>query len=308
MQIKNTTVDFIQDNSKRILDSWISSLKRGESYGKADIVAEEETLEEAEDFLKEFINVLSPGKLDPDEPAYNKLRQMVVNITRNRAAMGYSAKETAFFIYSLKSTLMNELKEPYKQNPSQVLDEMAVVNELIDEIGAITFDTFINDREDIIRRQRQELLEASTPILKLWEGVLGVPIIGTVDSERSQKIMDNLLTSVMETNYEITIIDISGVNTLDTLTAQHILRTAAAVRLMGAQCIISGISPVIAQTIISLDIDLGSTITKGTMSEALQEALRMIESRKKFKNLYGQNTDSQDGRSAADHHSDRAVR
>ena len=308
MQIKNTTVDFIQDNSKRILDSWITSLRGGESYGKANIVAEEETLEEAEEFLKEFINVLSPGKIDPDEPAYSKLRQMVVNITRNRAAMGYSAKETAFFIYSLKSTLMNELKEPYKQNPSQVLEEMTVVNELIDEIGAITFDTFINDREDIIRRQRQELLEASTPILKLWEGVLAVPIIGTVDSERSQKIMDNLLTSVMETNYEITIIDISGVNTLDTLTAQHILRTAAAVRLMGAQCIISGISPVIAQTIISLDIDLGSTITKGTMSEALQEALRMIESRKKFKNLYGQNTDSQDGRSASDHHSDRSVR
>jgi rsbT co-antagonist protein RsbR len=300
--MKNATVEYIQDHESEILDAWIKELWDG-SIGQDNLTSEGELRHICQQFLEEFNNVLSPNTFDADSVDFEALREMIVDITKSRASLGYSAKETSLFIFSLKNALLFFLNDLYSKEPDTMLREIKTLNALIDELGTITFDTYIQDREEIIQRQRQELLEASTPVIKLWEGILGVPIIGTIDSQRSQQIMDTLLTAIMNTGYEIAIIDISGVSTLDTLTAQHILKTSAAARLMGATCIISGISPSIAQTIVNLDIDLGITKTKGSMSEAIREGLRILKQKPLNEHKDGKDSDSEDGRFAADNYS-----
>lgn len=302
--MKNETVELITEKKEEILNHWVEAQLNGNVH-REDLADKEDLLRESNLFLEEFINVLSPGNFDVTSKEFIPLRKMIVEITQKRTLLGYTAKESALFIFSLKNSLMFFLKSIYDKKPTLLLTELKTLNELIDELGTITFDTFIADREEIIRRQRKELLEASTPIIKLWDGILGVPIIGTVDSQRSQQIMDKLLNAINDTGYSIAIIDISGVSTLDTLTAQHILKTSAAARLMGATCIISGISPAIAQTIISLDIDLGVTKTKGTMSEAIQMALQIINKKKehKLELKYGQDSNTETGKSIVNHHS-----
>ncbi|WP_020528303.1 STAS domain-containing protein [Flexithrix dorotheae] len=302
--MKNETVELITEKKEEILNHWVEAQLNGNVH-REDLADKEDLLRESNLFLEEFINVLSPGNFDVTSKEFIPLRKMIVEITQKRTLLGYTAKESALFIFSLKNSLMFFLKSIYDKKPTLLLTELKTLNELIDELGTITFDTFIADREEIIRRQRKELLEASTPIIKLWDGILGVPIIGTVDSQRSQQIMDKLLNAINDTGYSIAIIDISGVSTLDTLTAQHILKTSAAARLMGATCIISGISPAIAQTIISLDIDLGVTKTKGTMSEAIQMALQIINKKKehKLELKYGQDSNTEAGKSIVNHHS-----
>ncbi|MBX2840219.1 MAG: STAS domain-containing protein [Flammeovirgaceae bacterium] len=304
--MKNDTVELIAEKEEEILNHWVEAQLNGNLH-REDLADKADLLRESNLFLEEFTKVLSPGNFDVTSEEFIPIKKMIVEITQKRTLLGYTAKETALFIFSLKNTLMFFLKSIYDKKPTLLLTELRTLNELIDELGTITFDTFIADREEIIRRQRKELLEASTPIIKLWDGILGVPIIGTVDSQRSQQIMDKLLNAINDTGFSIAIIDISGVSTLDTLTAQHILKTSAAARLMGATCIISGISPSIAQTIISLDIDLGVTKTKGTMSEAIQMALQIINNKKEHKLglKHGQDSDIEAGKSIVNHHSKR---
>lgn len=135
-------------------------------------------------------------------------------------------------------------------------------------------EVFQKSREETIQRQQQEMLELSTPVVKLWDGILALPLIGTLDSARTQIVMESLLAKIVETGCEVAILDITGVLTVDTLVAQHLLKTVAAARLMGADCIISGIRPQIAQTIVHLGVDLSTVVTKATMAEAFQVALR----------------------------------
>ena len=295
--MKSATVDLIKRDEKAILDQWLNVLKQSNIYN-FQASDEPELYNEIKNFLKEFSEVLSPNTFDLNSGEFNPLRKMVVEIAQKNTALGFSAKESALYIFSLKNILFNLLLKEYENDAAVLVKEIKIVNKIIDELGTIIFDTFVEDREEIIKRQRQELLEASTPIINIWDGILGVPIIGTIDSVRAQQIMDTLLNSINDTGYEVAIIDISGVSTLDTITAQHILKTAAAAKLMGATCIISGISPNIAQTIINLDIDLGKTITKGSMSEAIKSALEIIGKKSK-KNIleYGKNTSTEDRKS-----------
>jgi len=300
--MNNTTVNYFRGKEKEILEAWVDAQMQGILQHK-DVASKEEFAREARLFLDEFIKTLTPGMVDVSSREFEPLKKMIVDITKSRTLLGFSAKETALFIFSLKSVLIYFLKDVYGQDPQMLLNEINNINELVDELGTITYDTFIEDREEIIQRQRQELLEASTPVIKLWDGILGVPIIGTIDSQRSQQIMDTLLNAIVNTGYDIAIIDISGVSTLDTLTAQHIIKTASAARLMGATCIISGISPSIAQTIVSLNLNLGGTKTKGSMSEAIKEALKLIDQKPLGGQFYGKDSDSQNGRSVIGHNS-----
>jgi rsbT co-antagonist protein RsbR len=189
-------------------------------------------------------------------------------------AQGYSSDQTATFIFSLKRPIFAKLSKELGSDAKAMADETWVASELIDKLGLHTIKSFQKTREDVINRQQEEMLELSTPVVKLWEGVLALPMIGTLDSARTQIVMESLLQRIVDTGSEIAIIDITGVPTVDTLVAQHLLKTVTAIRLMGADCIISGVRPQIAQTIVHLGVDLQGVITKANLADALALALK----------------------------------
>lgn len=202
------------------------------------------------------------------------LRDTLANLSRTRAAKGESAGDTSLFVLALKKPLFDALQRRLAKDPAALAGALWTLSASVDKLAQHTVTTFQQAREDIIRRQQEELLELSTPVVKLWEGVLAVPMIGVLDSGRTQMVMEALLQRIVETGSGIAIIDITGVPTVDTLVAQHLLKTVTAIRLMGADCIISGIRPQIAQTIVHLGIDLQGVQTKATLADALALALK----------------------------------
>jgi rsbT co-antagonist protein RsbR len=211
--------------------------------------------------------------VDTDAPAWKEVRQFLEGVSRSRAVQGFSSPETATFVFSLKKPLFTRIRQDFSDDSATVNDLTWEVTELIDALGIHTIKAYQTSREAVITRQQEELLELSTPVVKLWDGVLALPMIGTLDSSRSQVVMESLLTRIVETGAAVAIIDITGVPTVDTLVAQHLLRTVTAIRLMGAECIISGIRPQIAQTIVHLGVELRGVTTKATLADALAVAL-----------------------------------
>jgi rsbT co-antagonist protein RsbR len=201
---------------------------------------------------------------------------MLANVSGSRVRQGFSPTETAMFIFSLKQPLFNLLRQNSARDGLELVEKIGVVDTLLDKLGLFTTEIYQKNREEMIARQQEELLELSTPVVRLWEGILALPLIGTLDSARTQVVMESLLNRIVETGADITIIDITGVPAVDTLVAQHLLRTVAAARLMGADCIISGIRPQIAQTIVHLGVDLSDVVTKATLADALNLALQRI--------------------------------
>jgi rsbT co-antagonist protein RsbR len=209
-----------------------------------------------------------------ETPLWGPLREALAKLSQARVAKGQSARDTSVFVLALKKPLFSALQRRMKGNPAGLADSLWTLTTTVDKLAQHTVSTFQQAREDIIRRQQEELLELSTPVVKLWEGVLAVPMIGVLDSSRTQIVMEALLQQILETGSELAIIDITGVPTVDTLVAQHLLKTVTAIRLMGADCIISGIRPQIAQTIVHLGIDLQGVKTKATLADALSLALK----------------------------------
>jgi rsbT co-antagonist protein RsbR len=209
-----------------------------------------------------------------DDPAWNKTRSVLAALSQSRAAQGASAGETSAFVMAIKRPMFAGLQQQLSADPKLAFESAWTASTLVDKLAQFTATTYQRSREEVIQRQQQELLELSTPVVKLWEGVLAVPMIGTLDSSRTQLVMESLLTRIVETGSELAIIDITGVPTVDTLVAQHLLKTVTAIRLMGADCIISGIRPQIAQTIVHLGIDLQGITTKATLADALQLAMK----------------------------------
>jgi rsbT co-antagonist protein RsbR len=200
---------------------------------------------------------------------------LLEEVSRARALRGFTPSQTALFVFSLKEPLFVLLREEIGSNADRLAAETWLASLLLDKLGLLTTETFLKSREDVIARQQAEMLELSTPVVQLWESILAVPLIGTLDSARTQVVMENLLQEIVKTGAEIAIIDITGVPTVDTLVAQHLLKTVSAARLMGADCIISGIRPQIAQTIVHLGVDLSVT-SKATMADAFELALRRV--------------------------------
>lgn len=209
-----------------------------------------------------------------EESSWRHIRSILAALSQSRAAQGTSAGDTSHFVLSIKKPLFAGLQQHLVADPKRAFDSAWIASTLIDKLAQFTATTFQRSREEVIQRQQQELLELSTPVVKLWDGVLAVPMIGTLDSSRTQLVMESLLTRIVETGAELAIIDITGVPTVDTLVAQHLLKTVTAIRLMGADCIISGIRPQIAQTIVHLGIDLQGVTTKATLADALQLAMK----------------------------------
>ena len=209
-----------------------------------------------------------------DGTAWERLRGVLESLSRSRAAQGATAGETSYFLLSFKRPLFARLQQHFSTEPPKLVAAVWAVSSLVDKMAQFTLEVYQRSREDIIKRQQDELLELSTPVIKLWEGVLAVPMIGTLDSSRTQLVMESLLQRIVDTGSELAIIDITGVPAVDTLVAQHLLKTVTAIRLMGADCIISGIRPQIAQTIVHLGIDLQGITTKATLADALSVALK----------------------------------
>jgi rsbT co-antagonist protein RsbR len=262
----------VGDNEKQIVPEWLELQTKSGSLQTGRITVAELSSQSTE-FLHLLRVGLSTGGSDIANAAYKPAREFLTNVSRSRALQGFSPIETAMFVFSLKQPLFNMLNRDKSMAPADLAKLTWTVTTLLDELGLLTFDSFQKSREEVIARQQREITELSTPVVKLWDGILALPVIGTLDSERTQVVMENLLQHIVEEEAEIAIIDITGVPTVDTLTAQHLLKTVAAARLMGADCIISGIRPQIAQTIVHLGVDL-NVISKASLADAFAVALR----------------------------------
>jgi rsbT co-antagonist protein RsbR len=267
--------DLVAKNEADILQRWVERQLAGASY-RSDRISKVELSDQCRRFLSLFRQSISSGSADIYSPAWTNTRQMLEELSVSRAQQGFSPSETATFIFSLKETLFEGLQDQLPTDPKAPSVLIFEINQLLDKLGLFTTEVYQRGREQVIIRQQQELMELSTPVVTLWEGVLALPVIGTLDSARTQVVMENLLQRIVETGASIAIIDITGVPTVDTLTAQHLLKTVAAARLMGADCIISGIRPQIAQTIVHLGVDLGSVITKATLADAFTVAMKRL--------------------------------
>jgi rsbT co-antagonist protein RsbR len=271
---KSHLPEIIARQEEELLSEWMR--RQTEFFAsRRDRVSEAQLRANSQDFLRILTDALSQGAgRDFARPEWSSLRELLGEISRQRASQGFSPTETATFVFSLKQPLFARLLAEYANDKQGLEDEIWTATELLDKVGLYTVEIFQKTREDVILRQQQEMLELSTPVVELWHGVLALPLIGTLDSARTQIVMQNLLEAIVLKSADLAIIDITGVPTVDTLVAQHLLKTVAAARLMGADCIISGIRPQIAQTIIHLGVDLSGVLTKATLADAFQLALK----------------------------------
>ena len=265
----------LDENEHELVADWLASQKQAGALRSGQI-NEAELAENSRRFLAALRDATASGQFtDVTLPVWDQTRTVLEELSRSRAVLGLTPSETATFVFSLKEPLFDLLRQKVGRDPDRLAEEVWIATLLLDKLGLYTVEVFQKSREDIIARQQRELLELSTPVVRLWEGILALPLIGTLDSERTQTVMENLLEEIVNSGAEIAIIDITGVPTVDTLVAQHLIKTVAAARLMGADCIISGIRPQIAQTIVHLGLELG-VVSKATMADAFELALRRL--------------------------------
>ena len=263
--------DLVQRYESDLLKDWMGRQLAASSL-RRDLISEAALRDQSSEFLGIVRRALETGT-DPMQPGWQPVRDFLGGLSQARARLGFTATETATFVHSLKEPLFERVQREHGQDAEALATMLWMVTTVIDKLGLYTTEMYVKGREEIIARQQQDMLELSTPVVKLWDGVLALPLIGTLDSERTQVVMENLLEQIVSTGAGIAIIDITGVQTVDTLVAQHLLKTVAAARLMGADCIISGIRPQIAQTIVHLGIELGQVTTKATLADAFAVAL-----------------------------------
>jgi rsbT co-antagonist protein RsbR len=261
------------EHEETILADWLSAM--GEST-RGNLMQNAELRSQCARILKLIVQATKSSNSSVQSAAWQPVREMLEDVSRSRALQGFTPSETAMFVFSLKRPLFNQIRQTYRNQPDALADTTWSLTELIDGLGLHTTEVFQKSREEVIKRQQEDLLELSTPVVKLWDGILALPVIGTLDSARTQVVMQSLLDAIVHTNSRVAIIDITGVPTVDTVVAQHLLKTITAARLMGADCIISGVRPQIAQTIVHLGINLSDVTTKATLSSAFSIALQRL--------------------------------
>jgi rsbT co-antagonist protein RsbR len=267
-------VEILDKHERDLLTSWVDR-QLTTSTMRRDLIQESELREQSREFLRRVRDAAArSGVEDVDVSGWEPVRELLRSLSTERARQGFTPSETATFTFSLKEPLFARLRQEIGQDVNALAEETWAANVLLDRLGLFTMEVYQQGREEVIARQTEEMLELSTPVVELWEGILALPLIGTLDSARTQVVMENLLQRIVDTGSTIAIIDITGVPTVDTLVAQHLLKTVAAARLMGADCIISGIRPQIAQTIVHLGVELQSVVTKATLADAFAVALQ----------------------------------
>lgn len=275
MSDQKNLATILEKNEGSILPAWVN--EQLASSARQGVISEGELRETSRIFLSLFAKAIK-GDYDSEltGEVWQPIRTHLTTLSRERLIQGFSPAETATFVFSLKKPLFDTLRKSLANDAERLADEVWKLTLTLDKLGLLTVEAYQQTRQEIIERQQQELLDLTTPVVRLWDSIVALPLIGTLDSERTQVVMESLLEAIVDNEAAIAIIDITGVPTVDTLVAQHLLKTVAAARLMGAECIISGIRPQIAQTIVHLGVDLGDVVTKATLAEALKVALRRV--------------------------------
>ena len=258
-----------------ILHLWIKERLEADEF-RDELISKKELRQQSRkvlDMLAQGIH--DSGDSDFEHPAFDDLRAYLNEISHMRAVKGYTTTENATYVLALRNVVIPLLAEELSGDTASLIDEMNYFTRLLDKMGLVMVQNFIRSREEIIRQQRADMLELSTPVIKVWDKILTLPIIGTLDSRRAQMMMEALLQKIVETGSTIAILDITGVRTMDTLVANHLIKTVTAARLMGARCILTGVSPAIAQTMVQLGIDLTQITTRAQMSDGIKLALEM---------------------------------
>jgi rsbT co-antagonist protein RsbR len=273
----NTDISkLLQRKKKQILQEWMTNQMQDHSL-REDLMSNDQLREQSGELLDGLLTTLTANNFnDTQSTDFEGVHEILSGISISRARQGFSPRETGLYVFSLKDALQASISSELKDNPQELLQATMTLNKLMDSLAIVTFETFIKGREEVILRQTDEITEISTPVIRVWEGILALPIIGTLDSSRTQVVMENLLQEIVESGSTIAILDISGVPAVDSLVAQHLIKTVAATRLMGAECIISGIRPEIAQTVVHLGIDLSTIVTKATLASALKYAFVLL--------------------------------
>ena len=266
--------ELVRKHESSLLAGWLDELR---THGRQDGPARDDVRAHCAEFLRVLPQAIEAGRsADASGPAWEAVRGLLADVSRSRGRQGFSPSETATFVFSLKRSMFERFRAELAADLAGLVDAVWELTQLLDALGLYTTEVYQQAREEVIRRQQQEMLELSTPVVKVWQGVLALPLIGTLDSSRTQTVMESLLQMIVDQGADIAIIDITGVPTVDTLVAQHLIKTVTAARLMGADCIISGIRPQIAQTIVHLGVDLSDIATKASLADALALALRRL--------------------------------
>jgi rsbT co-antagonist protein RsbR len=267
--------DILRREQQSILSEW-KRLQLDSMAMRRELISESELAQQSRDFLSVFTTAVGTSeRFEVEGPIWGPVREFLSGLSESRARKGFSPTETATFVFSLKEPIFNRMRAAAR-DPESAAAEIWKATLILDALGLYTTEMHQKNRESVILRQQQEMMELSTPVVTLWDGILALPLIGTLDSARTQVVMENLLQRIVDSGSSIAILDITGVPTVDTLVAQHLLKTVAAARLMGADCIISGIRPQIAQTIVHLGVDLNSVTTKATLADAFKMALKRL--------------------------------
>jgi rsbT co-antagonist protein RsbR len=262
----------IQKNQGELLEEWLRGIKFG--IRRRDLIDEREMRSQATEILAAMCAVPTETPLDDLNSAnWQPVTDLLASLSASRAVQGFTPSETATFVMSLKAPIFGLIRKQSGSDPDQMFSDFSTADDFLDKLALHTTDSYIHGRDQVIHRQQEEMLELSTPVVTLWDGIVALPLIGTLDSARTQVVMESLLQAIVHTNSRFAIIDITGVPTVDTLVAQHLLKTITAARLMGAECILSGIRPQIAQTIVHLGINLEDVITKARLADAFRLAL-----------------------------------
>jgi rsbT co-antagonist protein RsbR len=268
--------DLLAARRDEILNLWIKERLEADEF-RDELISKKDLSQQSRQVLDMLVQAIDDsGGADFDDQAFDELRVYLNEISHMRAVKGYTPMENATYVLSLRNVVGPLVAEELEGNLDALLREMNYFTRLLDKMGLVMVENFIRSREEIIRQQRADMLELSTPVIKVWDKILTLPIIGTLDSRRAQMMMEALLQKVVETGSTIAILDITGVRTMDTLVANHLIKTVTAARLMGARCILTGVSPAIAQTMVQLGIDLTQITTRAQMSDGIKLALEMV--------------------------------
>lgn len=265
--------DILQNNESELIADWIK--EQLGAMRRRDLMSDAELQAQSTELLRSIASAARNGNVtDINGSEWSAVRERLSEISASRAKQGFSPEETATFVLSLKQPLFTRLRADLSKDPTAMFTELWNATTLVDKLALVTFGAFLKTKEQLLSQQAEEMLELSTPVVKLWHGIVAIPLIGTLDSNRTQVVMESLLSTIVATNSKVAIIDITGVPAVDTLVAQHLLKTITAAKLMGAECILSGIRPQIAQTIVHLGINLSEVITKASLADALAVALQ----------------------------------
>ncbi len=268
--------ELLAKKEREILDAWtkaqadVAALKKG-------LITEKQLREESARFMGILSRAVAGGNLDITAPEYDEVNRFLGSLSGTRASLGFSPSETAGYIFSLKDTVFRFLQEEFSDRPEALLKASIDFSVFVDKLGLITFETYVKGREEVIREQQRSLLEVSTPVIQVWDEILILPLIGTIDSARAKQIMENLLESIVATKSSIVIMDITGVPAVDTEVANRLLRSMQAAKLMGAECVLTGISPQISQTLVHLGVDLSGVTTRASLRDGLELAFRKLK-------------------------------